>query len=395
MKILQINSTNNWGSTGRIAEEIGLKIIENGWESYIAYGRYNNPGKSISLKIGNKIYNYFHFICSILFDRHGLHSYLSTKRLINRIKIINPDVIHLHNIHGYYLNYQLLFNYIHSSSTPVVWTLHDCWPYTGHCAYYSFINCSKWKIECSKCPQLLSYPRAFFDNTKNNYSKKKESFTKADNIMIVPVSHWLANEVHQSFMKKFKIKVIHNGIDLDVFYPMAISDDSITILGVANIWEKRKGLEEFIRLRDVLPMDYRIILIGLNKKQIKNLPNGIIGLSRTNNVEELVKIYSYSTIFFNPTFEDNFPTTNIEALACGTPVITYKTGGCPEAIDSETGFIVEQGDIEGVVKAINIIVDKGKEHYRYKCRERAIKYFDKRDRFKEYINLYEEILNKE
>ena len=399
MKILQINSTLNWGSTGRIAEDIGKVIINERGESYIAYGRYTNSTQSKPIKIGNNWDIYYHVLQTRLFDRHGLSSKKATKRFVEKIKEINPDIIHLHNIHGYYLNYPILFKFLSSSNIPIVWTLHDCWAFTGHCSYFSFVKCNRWKINCFKCSQKMNYPTSYlYDCSKDNYLIKKNYFTSLKNLTIVPVSKWLGNLVAESFLNKFPINIIHNGIDVDVFRPLYsnqkvyIPKNKFIILGVASIWEKRKGLDDFIRLQKHLSQDYIIILIGLTKTQIKNLPIGIMGVERTNSLQELAAFYSSADVFFNPTWEDNFPTTNLEALACGTPVITYRTGGSPEAIDENTGFVVEQGDLKEAIHAINQIKLVGKATYTQACRERAIKYFNKEDRYSEYLQLYKEIL---
>lgn len=401
MKVLQINSTLNWGSTGRIAEEIGQALIFEGAISYIAYGRYANKSQSKSIKIGDKWNVYLHVLQTRLFDRHGLVSKKATRQLIKQIKEINPDIIHLHNIHGYYLNYSILFDYLAFSNIPIVWTLHDCWPFTGHCSYFSFVKCEQWKTDCNHCIQKNDYPSSFlFDNSKNNFYKKMASFTSVENLTVVPVSKWLRSLVTESFLKKYPINVIHNGIDINVFHPLESSQlyytskNKFVILGVASIWEKRKGLDDFIQLQKLLSQDYSIILIGLTRTQIKQLPQGITGIERTNSVQELASYYSSADVFFNPTWEDNFPTTNLEALACGTPVITYRTGGSPEAIDEKTGFVVEQGDLEGAVRAMKQIKSVGKAAYTQACRERAVKNFNKNDRYAEYLQLYNEILNR-
>lgn len=399
MRILQINSTLNWGSTGRIAEEIGQIIIDEGHESYIAYGRYAHQSLSNVIKIGNKWNIYYHVIQSRLFDKHGLASKKATKELINTINEINPDIIHLHNIHGYYLNYPILFDYLSSSKIPVVWTMHDCWAFTGHCSYFSAVNCEKWKKQCYKCIQKQSYPRSITrDCSFKNFERKLNCFTSLNNLTIVPVSKWLGNLIAESFLKKYPRNVIYNGINIDVFRPLNSfqcnkSEGKFIILGVASIWEKRKGLDDFMQLRKRLSQDYSIVLIGLSKAQIKQLPKGIIGIERTNSVEELVAYYSSADVFFNPTWEDNFPTTNLEALACGTPVITYRTGGSPEAIDERTGFVVDQGDLEGAIRVMEQIKSVGKGAYTQACRERAVTHFNKEDRYAEYLQLYNEILN--
>lgn len=398
MKVFQINTTLNWGSTGRIAEEIGGLLISQGNDSYIAYGRYNNPSKSKDICIGAKWDFYFHALQTRLFDNHGLNSTYATKKLLKQIETIKPDIIHLHNIHGYYLNYQLLFDYLSKVNTPVIWTLHDCWSFTGHCSYYFFINCVKWKTGCYHCPQKNSYPASMLlDRSRNNYRDKKNAFTSVKNMTIIPVSNWLANEVKQSFLSKYPIKVIHNGIDLEVFKPLLTNKKlgikgQYVVLGVASGWEERKGLKDFIKLRSLLSTEYTIVLIGLKKKQIESLPEGIIGVLRTNSVKELAEYYSMANVYFNPTWEDNFPTTNLEALACGTPVITYRTGGSVEAVDDETGFIVEQGDLNMSIEIIQTICKEGKEKYTDACRQRTVRLYNKNDRYKEYIQLYNSLL---
>lgn len=401
MKILQINSTLNWGSTGRIAEEIGNTIKANAGESYIAYGRYHNMSSSNTISIGNKWNLFAHLMQTRLFDRHGLASKRATRNFLKEIDSISPDIIHLHNIHGYYINYQILFDHFRQLNVPIVWTLHDCWTFTGHCAYFSYYGCEKWKSLCYKCALKKAYPSSWFlDSSTKNFLKKKRYFTLPQNIILVPVSNWLANEIMKSFWgEKYEIHVIHNGIDINAFSPIEDKKNLSNfggkkiILGVASIWDERKGLKDFVKLRQLISNDYIILLIGVSKKQCMSLPKGIIGIERTNNIQELAGYYSMADVFFNPTWEDNFPTTNLEALSCGTPIITYRTGGSPEAVSSETGFVVEQGDLEGVVAAIKEISFKGKSFYSQACRNRAIQNFNKIDRYQEYIELYKKILN--
>lgn len=395
-KLLQINVTANWGSTGKIAEEIGLLAIDAGYESWIAYGRGNPRSKSNLIRIGNDRDKNLHAIQTRLFDNHGLSSKTETIKFIEKVKDIKPDIIHLHNIHGYFLNYPVLFDYLKEWGGPVVWTLHDCWPFTGHCAYYSFVGCSKWKTNCENCPQLNSYPSSWFiDRSKKNFENKKASFLGLPNLTLVPVSDWLADELRKSFLKDYPIKVIHNGIDINIFRPLKSTqkeNDSKVILGVASVWERRKGLEEFIELRKLLPDNFIIKLIGLTKKQIDSLPDGIIGISRTENVEQLVKLYNEANVFVNPTLEDNFPTTNLEAIACGTPVITFNTGGSPEAIDPSTGIVIPYKEIGNMAEGI-INICNSKKIFKENCRLRAEKYFDKSDIYTSYLSLYQLILS--
>lgn len=403
VKLLQINITANWGSHGKIAEGIGSVALSHGWESYIAYGRWFNPSKSHLFHIGSMLDERLHGIMSRLFDIHGLMSEHATKQLISYIERINPDIIHLHNIHGYYLNYPLLFKYLSKTNKPIVWTLHDCWAFTGHCAHYMYIGCDKWKDHCKKCPQTQAYPKSFFlDNSKRNFDLKKKYFSMPQKMVLVPVSKWLEKDVKQSFLTKHKIVQIYNGIDTDVFAPKLsreifkkynIPEGKKIILGIASNWY-RKGLNDFFQLANIIDDNYVILLVGVNQKEIDILPKGIIGIKRTQNVEELVKLYSAATIFFNPTWEDNFPTTNIEALACGTPVITYDTGGSPEAIENGIGYIIEKGDIKSALENIHKISQNGKSFYTDMCRNSVLKRFNKDERYNEYFDLYCKMLNK-
>lgn len=402
MKLLQINSVVNSGSTGRIAEEIGQLAIKNGWKSFIAYGRNDRPSESQSIKIGNDWDIKWHGLQTRLFDRHGLASTNATKKLVEKIKEIKPDIIHLHNIHGYYINIEILFRYLKDANIPVVWTFHDCWPMTGHCAHFTFVGCDKWKTQCYSCPQKKDYPGSYFlDRSKQNYTQKRKLFTSVNDMTIVSVSNWLADIVKQSYLKDYPIRVINNGIDVNVFSPQRGDGirlkyglaDKFILLGVATEWGRRKGLHDFIELSKILKDDEIIVLVGLKEDQIKILPENIIGITRTESTQELAEFYSSADVFVNPTWEDSFPTTNLEALACGTPVVTYHTGGSPEALTPKTGFVVEQGDLASIRKAIDTVKSKGKAFYSAACRERATKMFNKNDRYAEYLQLYEQMLS--
>jgi len=400
-KLLQINSVVNSGSTGRIAEEIAQTAITSDWESFIAYGRNERPSVSNLIRIGNNLDIKMHGLQTRLLDRHGLGSKRSTSEFIQQIDNIKPDIIHLHNIHGYYINIEVLFHYLKKVNVPVVWTFHDCWPITGHCSHFMFVNCNKWKTECYECPQKTRYPASYFiDRSKKNYILKKEMFNSLSNLTLVPVSQWLSGILKESFLQKYPIKVINNGINTDVFKPSRCTnfrfkhsfEKKFILLGVASIWDERKGLKDFIELSKLLNSDYQIVLVGLTNKQIKQLPENILGIERTESVDALADIYATSDAFINPTYEDTFPTTNLESQACGTPVITYKTGGSPEAIDESTGIVVEQGNINKLVEAINLIKENGKQYYSDACVNRAQRLYKKEDRYKEYIDLYESLI---
>lgn len=402
-KLLQINITANWGSHGKIAEGIGLVAMKHGWESYIAFGRWMNPSQSHLYHIGCPTDEMIHGISSRLFDNHGLMSHFATKRLVQYIKNVQPDIIHLHNIHGYYLNYPILFRYLKESRIPVVWTLHDCWTFTGHCAHYMFKGCELWKTHCHDCPLKSNYPKSIlFDCSYSNFEKKKRYFTSLPNLTLVPVCKWLEGEVAKSFLKNINRKVIYNGIDINIFtikhngegirrkYNIPVNNK--VVLDVASNWY-RKGLGDFIKLRSMLDKNFSIVLVGLNDKELKTLPQDIIGIRRTENIDDLTNLYSTANVFFNPTWEDNFPTTNLEALACGTPVVTYDTGGSGESIDTNTGYTVEKGDLESSCKRIYQICSTGKDSFSSLCRRRVTALFKREDRFEEYIDLYNKILS--
>lgn len=405
MNVFQINVTSNVGSTGRIAEGIGNKILSQGWESHIAYGRKSSESQSHSVKIGSFYDSIRHVAQSRLLDMHGLGSSMATRAFISKLNIEKPDIIHLHNIHGYYLNYKILFEYLRKIHTPVVWTLHDCWPITGHCAYFDLVGCEKWKTLCYSCPQIRTYPKSLFtDHSSCNYNLKKEIFTSvADRLTLVPVSMWLEGYIKSSFLKDCQISVIHNGINVSLFSPtysgnigidMSALKDKTIILGVANPWSKRKGLDDFFKLSNLLPSDeYSIILVGLSTKQMRNLPANIIGIKTVHEAKDLAYLYSISNVLVNPTYEDNYPTVNLEAISCGTPVITYNTGGSPESIvENQTGFIVEKGNLTEVVKAIDFIKNRGKESFVHPCRSYAENHFDQNICFEKYIELYQSLL---
>jgi putative colanic acid biosynthesis glycosyltransferase len=396
MRVLQINSVCGIGSTGRIATDIHKVLVTHGHESYIAYGRGLARNCDSVIKIGNHLDKYIHVAKTRISDMHGFGSKNATNEFIRKVKKINPDVIHLHNIHGYYINVAVLFDYLKKANKPVIWTLHDCWSFTGHCTHFDYVGCDKWKIECHHCPQMLEYPSSLLlDKSRSNYLRKKQVFSGVKNLTIVTPSNWLAELVKESFLNEYPVEVINNGIDVEVFKNKQNDFrqrcnliNKFIILGVANVWTERKGLRYFEKLSEMLENDEVIILVGLSKKQLKRLPRNVIGFSKTESVERLVDIYSSADVYVNPTLEDNFPTTNIEALACGTPVITFDTGGSAESIDESCGFVVEQGNINQLVNRIKRIRKAGKASYSQAAIKRVERHYNKNDRFKQYLERY-------
>lgn len=392
-KLLVINVSINRGSTGKIAEQIGNKAQSYGWECYVGYGNFNLGSKMESLHISNKWNRKIHALETLMLDNHGLSSRLVTRKFVDYIKQIQPDVIHIHNVHGYYINYKILFDFLKSYGKPVVWTLHDCWSFTGHCSHFVTANCDRWKTGCFNCPLRGEYPAsAFRDRSRKNYEQKKESFNGLKSLTIVPVSQWLGNFVKESFLKENNVQVIHNGIDVNIFKPSApkINDGKFRVLSVSSVWNADKGLRDFKKLRECLSEDYEITLVGLKPEQLKLLPEGVKGITRTDSVQKLAELYSQSDVLVNATYADTFPTVNLEALACGSPVITYKTGGSPEAIDEKTGVVVEQGNVDALANAIMQMKDKPLSSE--DCVNRAHELFDKDKCFEAYIDLYNKIL---
>lgn len=400
--IIQINATCNWGSTGRIAEQIAQLAITKGWNCYIVHGaRYVNKTNQTAIQVGSRLDNIVHALKSKLFGGHGLGSKRSTEYLVAKLKEVHPDIVHLHNIHGYYINYPVLFNYLSKANIPVVWTLHDCWSMTGHCTHFDSMGCDRWKTGCYDCPQKKAqYGTILLNRAKRNYKLKKECFTSVNNLTVVTVSKWLGSIVQESYLKGSNIRVINNGIDLNVFRPVTtdlkrrlnIPEEKKILLGVASDWGVEKGLYEFVKISE--DPRYQVVIIGLTDEQVKALPSSIIAIQRTSNQQELVEYYSIADMLVNPTYNDSFPTVNIEALACGTPVVTYRTGGSPEILSSETGIVVERGDYDALVGAIETCSKNGKSFYSEACIKRAHVNYNKDERFMDYIKLYEELLSK-
>lgn len=398
MKVYQINVVCGSGSTGRIVADLSCVIQKAGGECRIAYGRGDAPADVDAIRISDKLDLYWHALMTRLTDKHGLYSKRVTRRLIKDIRQYEPDIIHLHNIHGYYVNYELLFDFLKKYGKPIVWTLHDCWSFTGHCAHYDSVGCEQWKIQCQKCINYNSYPVAFHGKNVNaNFMKKKTSFSKINYMTIVTPSLWLKKQVEQSFLKSVKCTVIHNGIDLNKFVVKQDSElrgkicqaNKKLILGVTGIWTKNKGYHDFLELRNLLDDNYLICMVGLDDTKIGALPSGIIGIKRTQSIEELASYYSAADVFVNMTYEDTFPTTNIEALACGTPVLTYQTGGSPEIINEKCGSVVEKGDIEEMARKIKTWCSMEKPIEA--CVEQA-QLFARQERYEEYIELYKRCL---
>ncbi|MEG2561656.1 MAG: glycosyltransferase [Clostridia bacterium] len=396
MKILLINTVCGTGSTGRIVSDLYHAYKDEGHQVKVIFGRGNalNVDETDAFCFNTKIDRYCHALLARCFDSQGLHSKRATAKIIAFIKKYSPDVIHLHNIHGYYLNYKMLFEYLNSSSIKVVWTLHDCWAFTGHCAYFHFNKCFKWKSECDKCAFRRDYPKSLFaDKSRRNFLLKRECFGANNNLVIATPSQWLAKLVKESFLQDKKIEVINNGIDTSVFYPaptnikskLGIADKKM-LLCVANVWTAKKGWQDVLDISKKISDEWRVVMIGVSAKQKQTLPNNIIGVEKTNNQAELAEYYSAADVFFNPTYEDNFPTVNIEAKCCGASIVAYaNTGGGDEIVDNSIDIILKERNEDNVLNAI-AKASQERQKSEMKEAEQNGKY-DKKNMLKQYNNL--------
>ncbi len=390
MKVVQINSVCGQGSTGRIAVELSRSLKDMGIENYILYG----VGKSEypeGISFSDMYYVKMNVAMTRLFGKHGFYSHGATHKLIKHLKRIKPDVIHLHNIHGHYLNVRMLFWYIKKHNIKTIWTLHDCWSFTGHCSHFNFVGCEKWKTGCHNCEQLREYPVSLiFDRSRGGYKAKKEVFTGVRDMTIVTPSNWLGNLVSQSFLKDYKTVTVNNGIDLSVFKPcksdikerLGIGDKKM-LIAVSGHFGERKGYKYYLDLAKRLPQEYVLVMVGVSEGQIKGLPENIIGITRTENQKELAELYTAADAMVNLTLEDTFPTVNIEAIACGTPVITWEIGGSPEIAGNECGKVEKALDLDGIYEAI-MSVAKDEDN----CVKRAKEKFDKSKMIETYMGLY-------
>lgn len=403
MKIAIINMTHK-GSTGKIMLQIADTARSLGHEvktySPMLFSRVVNHKPLVAenhYTWGNKLEGAFHYYVGTLLGLNGFFTYRGTKKLVKELKRFQPDIIHLHNLHNFTVNLPVLFNYIKKAKIKVIWTLHDCWSFTGHCPHFTIAGCNKWKNGCHNCSQLRLYPKSMIDTSKLMYKLKKNWFTGIDDMTIVTPSEWLADLVKQSFLKSYPVVVINNGINLNVFKPItsnfreryAIPENKKILLGVSMGWSYSKGFDVFVELEKRLDKErFQLVLVGTDDRTDEKLPQSVISIHQTSNQKELAEIYTVADIFINPTREETYPTVNMESIACGTPVLTFRTGGSPEIPDDTCGSVVGCDDVDSMLSEIQRICDS-KLYSVEKCLHRA-KSFDMNDRFKEYIKLYED-----
>ncbi len=396
MKIVQINAVCGKGSTGKICVDISKLLTENGIENYILYslGKSDYP---LGIKFTDEKYLKIQALKAKLFGNYGFNSVKSTKNLIRELEKISPDIVHMHNIHSNDINLEILFDYFRRTKIKLYWSFHDCWAFTGYCPHFEMVGCDNWKSLCHSCPLSKRYSW-FFDKSKSVYLRKKAIFEGVDLTVITP-TNWLTNVVKESFLKNVDCKLLRYGLDLDLFAPVESDfrerynlQDKKIVLGVSFGWGYKKGLDVFIKLAGMLPADYQIILVGTNDDVDKQLPSNVISIHRTNNQRELIEIYTAADVFVNTTREETFGLVNTEALACGTPVITFKSGGSPEAIDESCGVVVEKDDIECMKKEIIRICEE-KPYSKEACRARVVENFEKNANYQKYLDVYQKINN--
>ena len=398
-KLVQINTVCNT-STGKLMGDVQRKADAMGYETLSIVGRRKVFKDVPCEKIGNLVSFWVHVAINTVFDRQGYGSYFVTRKIVKRLRKENPDIIHLHNLHGYYLYIPLLFDYLSKEfNGQVFWTFHDCWPFTGHCAYFSAAGCYKWKTSCEKCPNKMVYPISLImDSSRRNYRDKRSLFCGLKHLTILVPSEWMAGWVRCSFLKDYPVKVVNNGINLKLFTykkpreflynKYSIDINKKILLGVANVWDERKGIEDFYAVAKVLPENYQILLVGLTKRQLKKLPFNIIGIQRTDNPEELAEIYSMAHIFLNPSLEESFSLVTVEAIACGTPVIVLDTSAVKELVNDDNGIVLSRHKAVDYLEGIRILEEK--KLSREKIRQTALKY-DAELYAEKVISLYEQM----
>lgn len=393
MNIAFINAV-PYGSTGRIMFQLADALKKEGHRTLCTAGfTWVRPERDDFFLTSSIFEKTAHTYLARLTGRIGTYSRRATKRLLKRLDDFSPDVIHLHNLHGWFINLPMLFDYIKAHDIRTVWTLHDCWAFTGHCPHFDACGCEKWKSGCHHCSQHRAYPQSRADASQTMYKLKRDWFTGVRDLTIVTPSRWLAGLVTESFLKDYPVRVIPNGIDLRVFCPREgemterwRDPDRHTLLGVSYAWDEKKGLDVFCKIRERLGEDYRILLVGTDEQVRKTLPAGITPIDRTQNARELAELYTLATLFVNPTREDNYPTVNMESLACGTPVLTFATGGSPEIADDTCGESVPKNDVDALEARIRAICEQ-KPYSEAACLKRA-RAFDEAGAIRAYLDLY-------
>ena len=400
MKVLMLDAVCGVESTGRICTSIAKILEQQGDVCKVAYGRRQVPAQyeKYAVRIGTKADVYLHALYARLFDAVGFGSKRATKKFMRWVEEFDPDIVHLHDLHAYQVNLPILFNYLKKRNKPVVWTFHDCWSITGHCAHFDYNGCEKWKTGCHHCHTSKIYPKSFIDRSARNYRIKKEMFTGFSNLHIVTPSKWLGKLAEQSFMGNYPVHVCPSGIDLKAFRENSnLSKEALgvqgkfVLLGVASRFGKMKGIDDIIALSQMLPQEeYAIVLVG-NVDSKTQLPPEIIHIQKTHDITELCSYYSLADVFINPTLQETQGLTTLEALACGTPVVVYNSGGAAENVPPQCGAVVPRGDLNGFKRVIEQIKSGELQYSSEECKATAQK-FGYEDLFRPIVELYVQLV---
>ncbi len=394
MTIVQINAVCGTGSTGKICVAVSELLTQRGIENYILYSA-GESAYPLGIRFANNWHRRLQTLKARLFGNPGFNSRLITRNLIRELERLQPDIVHLHNIHENDCNLPMLFRYLKEKRIRLFWTFHDCWAFTGGCMYFSTSGCEKWKSGCGHCPSRKDFSW-FFDRSRQIYARKKALFSGLDLTIVTP-SQWMADLVKESFLKDYPVQVIRNGIDLSVFKPtpsdfrtkhgIDTPGGVFLILGAAYDWGFYKGLDVFVELaRRLDPERFRIALVGTDGRIDRTLPAGILSIHRTRDQRELAEIYTAADLLLNASREETYPTVNMEALACGTPVLTFRTGGSPETIDGSCGAVVEREDVDALEAEI-LRLAAGRPYPAENCLRRAER-FAADAQFERYADLY-------
>ena len=395
MKVLMINSVCGVRSTGRICTDLAQMLEAKGHEVKIAYGRMAVPEmhQKYAYRIGSNRDVKLHGLKARVWDASGFGSKAATRRFIKWVEQFDPDIIHLHNIHGYYLNVEMLFKYLRHCGKPILWSFYDCWSFTGHCAHFDYNGCQKWQDGCCNCQFKGDYPKSFVDRSKENHERKRRLFTGIPNLQLIVPSKWMAEMVSQSYMKDYPCHILPNGIDVEQFSPVSgardtyVSEGQHLVVGVSSVWQKMKGLEHINKLAQSLPKEkYAILLVGGGEDK-EPIDPSILRVHHTDSVKELCRIYTAADVFINPTLQETQGLTTVEAFACGTPAVVFNAGGAAECVDDTCGIIVPKDDTKALQEAILRVCEES-PFTREACRAKAETY-DKNTCYKAFMDLYE------
>lgn len=412
--LLEVNTALTGCTTGDLVGSLSRHFSERGWDVTIAYGRRaagEQPTNLNLLKIGNRLQHYTHALATRLMDMHGLMSKNATKKLCRFIETEKPDIIHLHNIHGYWLNYQILFETLRKHNIPIVWTLHDCWPMTGHCSHFLDVGCTEWKTGCrtSCCPAKRNYPSTLgLSRNKDNFSDKKKSYGSLNNMHIITVSDWMNSIARQSMLAGNEIHTIHNGVDMDIFRRMRademdcylpdevkeIDNNKKIVLTAANAWYAAKGYDAIVNYSRRMPRDVVLICVGNCSKisnKLKSIKNRIIVLDRVSDPKTMAALFNRADLFFNPSRVESMSMVNVEAIACGTPVATSAVSGMPETVNKEVGTTFDPYNYDEMVEIINRQLTVPTADYAI-MREFIKTNFEKTKQNNKYLTLFEQLI---